>query len=78
MLEWHWLMPTQDLWRRGSEILNFKTSSKNLDFMQVRKETLRVAPLEVGRGDLRIGRPLVLMMLDLYFNFPARTRERVS
>ena len=78
MLEWHWLMPTQDLWRRGSEILNFKTSSKNLDFMQVRKETLRVAPLEVGRGDLRIGRPLVLMMLDLYFNFPARTRESVS
>ena len=68
-------MPTQDLWRRGSEILNFKTSSKNLDFMQVRKETLRVASLEAGLGDLHASRPRVLIMLKLYFNFPARTRK---
>jgi len=71
-------MPTQDLWRRGSEILNFRTGSKNLGFMQVRKETLRVAPLEVGLGDLRIGGLGVPMMLDLYFNFPARKRKSVS
>ena len=71
-------MPTQDLWRRGLEILNFRTSSKNLDFMKVKKETLRVAPLEVGLGDLLAGGPRVPMMLDLYFNFPARTRESVS
>ena len=41
--------------------------------MQVKKETLRVAPLEMGLGDLRVGGPGVLMMLDLYFIFPAKT-----
>ena len=71
-------MPTQDLWRRGSEILNFRIGSKNLGFMQVGKETLRVAPLEVGLGDLRTGGLRVPMMLDLYFNFPARKRKSVS
>ena len=58
-------MPTQDLWRRGSEILKFKTGNKNLGFMQVKKETLRVAPLEVDLGDLSTGKPEVQMMLDL-------------
>ena len=43
--------------------------------MQVRKETLRVAPLGVGLGDLPADRPEVRMMLDLYFNFPAKTRK---
>ncbi|KAL0004593.1 hypothetical protein SO802_012154 [Lithocarpus litseifolius] len=38
-----------------------------------RKETLRVAPLEVGRGDLPVGGPGVRMMLNLYFNFPVKT-----
>ena len=33
--------------------------------MQVRKETLRVAPLGVGLGDLPADRPKVRMMLDL-------------
>ena len=58
--------------------LELKTDSKNLGFMQVKKETLRVAPLEVGLGDLLAGGPRVPMMLDLYFNFPARTRKSVS
>ena len=75
MPKWHWLMPTQDLWGRGSEILNFRTGSKNLSFMQVRKETLRVAPLEACLGDFRAGGLGVPMMLDLCFNFPARTRK---
>ena len=71
-------MPTQDLWRRSSEILNFRTGSKNPSFMQVRKETLRVAPLKVGQGDLRVGQPGVRMMLDLYFNFLAKTIKYFS
>ena len=53
--------------------MNFRTSNKNLSFMQVKKETLRMAPLEMGLGDLRVGGPGVLMMLDLYFIFPAKT-----
>ena len=69
------MMPTQDPWKRGSEILNFKIGNKNLGFMQVKKETLRVAPLGVGLGDLPIGGPRVWMMLDLYFNFPAKTKK---
>ena len=55
--------------------MNFRTGNKNLGFMQVRKEALRVASLEVGVGDLPIGGPEVRMMLDLYFNFPAKTRK---
>ena len=70
-------MPTQDLWRKGLEILNFRTDSKNPGFMQVRKETLRVAPIGVGPRDLPAGRPEVRMLLDLYLNFPARTRKSV-
>ena len=64
-------MSTQDPWRRESEIWNFRTDNKNLNFMQAKKGTLRVAPLGVGLGDLPRGRPEVRMMLDLYLNFPA-------
>ena len=70
-------MPTQDPWRRESKILNFRTNNKNLGFMQVRKETLRVAPIGVGLGDFFAGRPEVRMLLDLYLNFPTRTRKSV-
>ena len=68
-------MPTQDSWRRGSEILNFRTGNKNLSFIQVGKETLRVAFLGVGLKDLPAGGPGVRMMLNQYFNFPAKTRK---
>ena len=68
-------MPTQDPRRRESEIWNFKTRNKNLGFMQVKKETLRVVPLGVGLGDLPIDGPRVRMMPDLYFNFPAKIRK---
>ena len=61
------LMPTQDPWRKGSEILNLKIGNGKLGFMPVKKETLRAAPLEVDRGDLHAGGPRVLMMLDLCF-----------
>ena len=64
-----------DPWRKESEILNFKTGNKNLGFMQVRKETLRVAPLRVGLGDLSAGELKVRMILNLYFNFPTKTRK---
>ena len=70
-------MPTQDPWRKESEILNFITGNKNLNFMQVRKETLRVAPLGMGLGDLLAGRPEIRMMLDLYFNFLAKTTKSI-
>ena len=69
IVEWQWLMPTQDPWKRESKIWNFRTDNKNLNFMQVKKETLRVAPLGVGLGDLPTGGLEVRMMLDLYFNF---------
>jgi len=62
-------MPTQGPWRKGSETLNFRTDSRNLDFIKVRKEILMVAPPEVGQGDLRAGGPGVPMMLDLCFFF---------
>ena len=52
-------MPTQDFWRRESKILNFEIGNKNLGFMQVKKETLRMAPLGVGLGDLPAGEPEV-------------------
>ena len=68
-------MSTQDPWRRGSKILNFKTGNKNLNFMQVKKETLRVSPIGAGLGDLPAGGLKVQMMLDLYFNFPTKTRK---
>ena len=68
-------MPTQDLWRRELETLNFRTGNKNLNFMQVKKETLRVASLKVGLGNPPIGGLEVQMMLDLYFNFHAKTRK---
>mgnify|MGYP006972287821 CR=1 FL=1 len=73
--EWQWLMPTQDPWRRGSEILNFRTGNKNLSFMQVGKETLRVAPLRVGLRDLPASGPWVRTIFNQYFNFPAKTRK---
>ena len=45
-------MPTQDPYKKESEIWNFKTGIKNLIFMQVKKETRRVAPLGVGLGKI--------------------------
>ena len=38
-----------------------------LDSIQVKREIPKVAPLEVGRGDLHIGGLGVPMMFDLYF-----------
>ena len=38
-----------------------------LDFTQVKRETLKVAPLKVGQGDLLAGGPKVPMLFDLYF-----------
>ena len=56
--------------------LELRTDSKNLGFMQVKKETLRVAPLKVGLGDLPTGEPEVRMMLNLYLNFPTKTKKK--
>ena len=64
----------QDLWRRGSKILNFRTGNKNLDFMQVKKETQGVAPLGVDLRDLFAGGLEVRMMLNLYLIFLQRQK----
>ena len=58
-IKWQLLRPTQDPWRRELEILNFRTDNKNLGFMQVKKETIRVATLGVGPKDLPAGGPEV-------------------
>ena len=50
------LIPTDDLWRKGSEILSLRIGNKNLDSMQVKKETLKAAPQGVGQGDLHVGK----------------------
>ena len=55
--------------------MNFRTGSKNLGFMHVRKETLRVAPLEVDLRDLHVGGLEVPIMLDLHLNFLVGTRK---
>ena len=62
-------METADSTRRTLEerIRNLRTISMILDSMQVKREILKVAPLEVGRGGLRAGGPGVLMMFDLNF-----------
>ena len=60
-------MPPEYLWRKGSEILNLRTNSKDLDFVQVKKETLKAAPLEVGQGALRASGLGVPMVLDFCF-----------
>ena len=39
------------------------------DFMQVKKEILKAASLEVGEGNPHVGGLGVPMMFDLYFNF---------
>ena len=46
-----------------------KTISTFLSFLQVKKEILKVAPLEVDQGDPHAGRLRVLMMYDMYISF---------
>ena len=46
-----------------------KTVSTILAFSQVRKEILKVAPLEVDQGDPHAGGLRVPMMYDLYISF---------
>ena len=49
-----------------------------LAFLQVRKEILKVAPLEVEQGDPHVGRLRVLMMYDLYFYLSCKIKGSVS
>ena len=46
-----------------------KIVSTILAFSQVKKEILKVAPLEVDQGDPHVGGFRVLMMYDLYISF---------
>ena len=75
-VEWKELIPPEELWRKGSEILNLRTVSMILNSMQVNREILKVAPLELGWGGLSAGGFRVLMMFDLYFLiFPTKQKE---
>ena len=47
-------------------------------FSQVKKEILKVAPLEVDQGDPHAGGLGVLMMYDLYFYFSCKRKGSVS
>ena len=57
---------------------------KNLEFqnrqeesqLYAKRETLRVAPLGVRLGDLPASKPEVRIMLDFYFNFFTKTKEK--
>ena len=48
-----------------------------LDSMQVKREILKVAPLEVGQGGLHVGRP-VPMMFDFYFYVFLQNKRKCS
>ena len=48
-----------------------------LAFSQVRKEILKVAPLEVVQGDPHAGGLRVLMMFDLCVYFSCKTKGSV-
>ena len=47
--------------------LELVTVSMILDSMQVKREMLKVVPLELGRGGLHASELEVPMMFDLYF-----------
>ena len=49
-----------------------------LDSMQVKREILKVVPLEVGQGGLHAGELRVPMMFICIFNFSCKTRRSVS
>ena len=46
--------------------------------MQVKRELLKVAPLEVGRGGLLASGPGVLMTFDFYFEFFLQNKRKCS
>ena len=60
--------------------MNFRIGNKNLNFIQVKssKGTQRIVLLEVGLEDLPIGGLKVRIMLDLYFDFPAKDKIFLS
>ena len=60
--------------------MNFRIGNKNLSFIQVKssKGTQRIVLLEVGLEDLPICGLKVRIMLDLYFDFPAKDKIFLS
>ena len=49
-----------------------------LDSMQVKREMLKVVPLELGRGGLHASELEVPMMFDLYFQFFLQNKSKYS
>ncbi|KAL0014164.1 hypothetical protein SO802_001233 [Lithocarpus litseifolius] len=64
-----------ELWMKGSRALNLKIISTIPTFLQVKKEILKVAPLEVDQKDPPAGGLRVLMMHDFLLIFPAKQKE---
>ena len=54
-----------------------KIVSMILAFLQVKKEIVKVAPLEVDQGDPHAGGLEVLIMYDLYFYFSYKRKGSV-
>ena len=54
-----------------------KIVSMILAFLQVKKEIVKVAPLEVDQGDPHAGGLGVLIMYDLYFYFSYKRKGSV-
>ena len=76
-IKWKPLTILEELWRKESGTLNLKLVSTIPTFSQVKKEILKVAPLEVDQGDPPIGGLGVLMMHDLYVYFLAKQKGSV-
>ena len=62
---------------RGKDKENLKIVKMILAFSQVKKEILKVAPLDMDQGDTPAGRLGVLMMHDLYVYFSCKTKRSV-
>ena len=74
-------METADTTRRTlkERIRSLKLENRQYDprFSKVKKEILKVAPLEVDQGDPYASRLRVLMMYDFYFYFSCKRKGNV-
>ena len=77
-IEWKPLTIPEEIWRRESGTSNLKIVSTIPAFSQVKKEILKVAPLEVDQGDPLAGGLRVLMTHDLYVYFSCKTKRKCS
>ena len=65
-------MLPEELWRKGPGALNLKIVNTIISFSQVKKEILKMAPLEVDQGDPHTSGFGVPMMYDFYFAYKTK------